>query len=115
MPVVDSKHRCSVFTDAGSDSSYITDSAAKRLGAKKLNKYMIEVTTTGGQKMQYESQEYQIGLVTKSGKIATVQLYGINKITGLLSKLNLPVVKKLFPSYDTSLLQRDSSEVDILL
>ena len=85
------------------------------MGARKLNKYILEVTTTGGQEMEYESQEYELDLVTKSGKIVPVQLYGINKITSKISQLDLSVISKLFPEYDMTLLQRDSIEVDVLI
>ena len=113
--VKSSKKRSTVFLDNGSDSSWVTDEAARRLGAKKLGKYVLEVTTTGGNETIYESQLYSLDLITSSGKIVTVELYGINKITGKLAKLNLINLTSLFPGYEVSALQRERTEVDILL
>ena len=45
----------------------------------------------------------------------TVTLFGLEKITGPLSKFDLNVLHELFPGYDVSTLQRESTEVDILL
>ena len=39
----------------------------------------------------------------------------MERITSKLSKLDLSTVSKLFPNYDASLLQRPSSEVDVLI
>ena len=115
VPVVSAKHRCNVFTDDGSDASYITTAAARRLGAKKLRKCLLEVTTTGGQETQYEAQEYELKLVTVTGKVVPVNLFGMSKITGELAKLDVTAISKIFPSYDVSTLQRKSAEVDVLL
>ena len=115
VPVKSSRRSASIFFDNGSDSSYIVNHAAKRLGARKLQKFVLEVTTTGGQETVYESQQYEVDLITKSGKIHTVKLYGIDKITGNVAKLDLNVLCQLFPDYDCSILQRHSQSVDILL
>ena len=115
VPVKSSRKRCTVFLDNGSDSSYISEAAAKRLGAKKLQKYLLEVTTTGGIETAYESTRYSLDLVTKSGRILTVKLFGISKITGKLAALDIKVLQKLFPGYDCSNLQRESRDVDVLL
>ena len=115
VQVVGNKRRSTIFTDDGSDSSYITNTAARRLGAKEKGKYILNLTTTGGQEKQIQSTLYELAIVTNSGKIATIQMFGIDQITGKLARLNLPVLSKLFPDFDTSSLQRCSSEVDVLL
>ena len=115
VPVVGSKNRSTVFTDDGSDASYITYEAAKRLGARKLKKYMLELTTTGRKEPEFESTLYELDIVTRSGKIVTIQMFGMQKITDPISRLDLSVLSRLFPDYDTTLLQRNSSGVDILL
>ena len=110
-----SRKEATIFLDNGSDSSWITDKAAKRLGASKLGKYVLEVRTTGGKETTYESQLYELDLVTLSGRIVTLELYGITNITGELSRLDLSVLSRLFPGYDCSALQRRNGEVDILI
>ena len=115
VPVVSSSEKAVLFADDGSDCSYIRYEAAKRLGAKKLNKFVLGVTTTGGKETEIESQQYELDLITGSGRTVTVTLFGLSKITGRLSKMDLDVLSKLFPRYDVSLLQRQSTEVDILL
>jgi hypothetical protein len=115
VPLAGSKRNAMVFTDDGSDTSYITDTAAKRLGARKLDKWLLEITTTGGQNAAYESQEYEVEMVDRSGRIVSVQLFSLPKITGKLSRLDMDIISQLFPSYDCSNLQRASTEVDILI
>ena len=104
-----------VFLDDGADACYITKKAANRLKAKPLQKYVLGVTTTGGKEITYESQEYELKLRTKSGKIVAIPAYCLEKITGKLSKLNMDVVSKLFPGYDVECLQRPFTEVDLLI
>ena len=115
VPVDNARKLATVFTDDGSDSSYITNEAAKKLGARKLNKFLLEVTTTGGKETEYESQEYALDLITKSGRKVTVTMFGLEKITGRVSRIDLVTIKKLFPNTDVSTLQRTNTEVDILL
>ena len=115
VPVVNTYRSCTVFTDDGSDSSYITNKAAKRLGARKLNKYSLEVTTTGGKEVEYDSYEYELDLVTKSGKILSVRCFGLEKITGELTPIDSAVIRKLFPYHDASVLTKRGKEVDVLL
>ena len=114
-PVVGSKECCSVFTDPGSDRSFITNSAAEKFGARKLSKYVLEVTSTGGNEAEYQSDEYELDLITRTGKVVTVRLFGLKRITGELVQLNPLVLKRMFPEYDITMLQRQSKEVDVLL
>ena len=58
-------------------SSDITSKAAKLLGARKLGKYSLEITTTG-------DYEYALYLVTTSVKIVTVHMFAMEKITSRL-------------------------------
>ena len=115
VPVSGTKKKAVVFKDGGSDASYITYKAANRLGAKELEKYSLEVTTTGGQETVYETSEYEIKLVTRTGKIIPIRMFGIPKITGRLARLDLTKLSELFPDYDCSSLQREREEVDILI
>ena len=89
VPVSGTKKKAVVFKDGGSDASYITYKAANRLGAKELEKYSLEVTTTGGQETVYETSEYELKLVTSTGKIISIRMFGIPKITGRLARLDL--------------------------
>lgn len=115
VPVGKSRNIATVFTDDGSDSSYITKAAAKRLGAHLLCKFMLQITTTGGVETECESSQYELDLITKSGRKVTVTLFSLEKITEDLSKLDLKVIHELFPEHNPSILQRPSEKVDILL
>ena len=115
VAVKSSRRRATVFLDNGSDSSYITERAAKSLGARKLEKYLLNVTTTGGVETSYESQQYELDLIANSGRIVTVKLFSIVKITGKLAQIDLSLLEQIFPGYDCSMLQREQREVDILL
>ena len=113
--IVGTHKKATIFLDDGSDACYITNRAAHRLKAKPLQKYVLDVTTTGGKETSYESQEYEVKLRTQAGKIVAVPAYSLEKITGKLTKLNMDVISKLFPGYDVECLQRPSTEVDILI
>ena len=52
---------------------------------------------------------------TCSGKKITVNAFGMERITGSVSKLNPDVLAKLFPEYDPQSLQRQCRHVDVLL
>ena len=115
VAIVGAKYRCNVFADDGSDASYITNSAARRLGAKRLLKYLLLVTTTGGQDTQYEAQEYELELITVEGRRVPVKMFGMTKITSEVASLDMNVVSELFPDHEVSGLQRKSNQVDVLL
>lgn len=103
------------FCDDGSDTAYITHSAAQKLNARSIGKYTLDVTTMGNVQTTYKTKEYEISIRTQSGKIRKVVAFGMDKITGPVSTLDEKVLKRLFPNYDVSLLQRKSTSVDLLL
>ena len=84
----------------------ITHQAADRIKAKKLNRFMLDVTTMGNVQKTCNTRQYQFTLRTDTGKKVTA--FGMDRITG-------PVVADLFPGYDVDSLQRRTDKVDILL
>ena len=113
--VFGSDKTATIFCDDGSDTAYITHSAAQKLNARKLEKYTLDVTTMGNVQTTYKTNEYEISIRTQSGKIRKVVAFGMDKITGPVSTLDEKVLTRLFPDYDVSLLQRKSTSVDLLL
>ena len=63
----------------------------------------------------YNTRQYQFTLRTYSGKKVSVTAFGMDRITGPVTKLNTSALAKLFPTYDLESLQRKSNRVDILL
>ena len=57
VSVEGSRHKSCVFTDDGGDTSYITNKAAKKYGARKLNTYLLTVLTTGNVETEMERLE----------------------------------------------------------
>ena len=104
-----------VFYDGGSNTKYVTHQAAARVKAKRLNRFTLDVTTMGDVEKTYDTQQYQFTLVTDSGKKVAITAFGMDRITGPISKLNTNVLSKLFPNYDPDSLQRKTTYVDILL
>lgn len=113
--VLGSDKTATTFCDDGSDTAYITHSAAQKLNAKRLGKYTLDVTTMGNVQTTYKTNEYEISIRTQSGKIRKVVAFGMDKITGPVSTVDEKVLMRLFPNYDVSLLQRKSACVDLLL
>ena len=69
----------------------------------------------GNVEQTYHTQQYEFTLQTNSGKKVIITAYGMERITGPVSKLNSEVLKSLFPEYDPDSLQRKSNHVDVLL
>ena len=113
--VCGSNKTITVFCDGGSNASYITHRAAERIKAKKLGKVTLDVTTMGNVEQTHHTQQYEFTVPTNSGKKVTITAYGMERITGPISKLDNEVLKKLFPEYDPDVLQRKSNYVDVLL
>lgn len=104
-----------IFCDGGSNTTHITHQPADRIKAKKLNKFTLDDTTMGNLEKTYNTRQYQFTLRTDSGKKISVTALGMDRITGLVTKLNTSALAKLFPSYDLELLQRKTNQVNILL
>ena len=105
----------SVFCDGGSNATYITHRAAKKIRAKKIGKITLDVTTMGNVEKTHHTQQYEFTLRTKSGRKVTVTAYGMDQITGPVNKLDYKVLEKMFPEYDPESLQPKSNNVDVLL
>lgn len=104
-----------VFCDDGSNATYITHRAAERIKAKKLGKVTLDVTTMGNVEQTHHTQQYEFTIPINSGKKVTITAYGMERITGPVSKLDGEVLMKLFPEYEPGSLQRKSNHVDVLL
>ena len=52
---------------------------------------------------------------TRTGRKVTVNAFGMERITGPVSKLNPDVLVQLFPDHDPESLQRKSKHIDVLL
>ena len=113
--VVESGKSVSVFCDGGSNSSYITHRAADKIGAKGVRKLTLDVTTMGNVEKTYSTREYQFTVRTRTGRKVTVNAFGMERITGPVSKLNPDVLVQLFPDHDPESLQRKSKHIDVLL
>ena len=115
VSIAESSQRVTVFMDAGSDASYITEACANRLHLKRGSKVSLDVTVVGGGHEEYKTNVYEIPLRTKVGRIEKIQAYGLKRITGPLTQLNSGLLGKLFPNFDVDILLRPSKQVDILL
>jgi hypothetical protein len=113
--VVNSGKLATIFCDNGSNSSYITHRAAKKLGAKVLDQYTLDVTTLGNVEAEYRTNSYELTLQTITGQNVSIVAFGMKEITSSVSFLNEDVLNNLFPDRNPSVLQRKSSQVDILL
>ena len=107
--------KVSFFCDGDSNASYITHRAADRIKAKKVEKLSLDVTTMGNVEKTYNTWQYEFAINTSGGKRVTITAYGMDRITGPVSKLNYKVLAKLFPDYDPESLQRKLTHVDVLL
>ena len=63
----------------------------------------------------YDTRQYQFTLRMDTGKKVSVTAFGMDRTTGLVSRLDTRVLKKLFTDYDPEALQRKTKQVDILI
>lgn len=113
--VCESGKSVTIFCDGGSNTTYITHQAADRIKAKKMSKFTLDVTTMGNQEKTYNTRQYQFTLITDTGKKVSITAFGMDRITGPVSKLGTKALADLFPGYDPESLQRKTNRVDILL
>ena len=113
--VAGTRKKATVFMDNGSNTSYVTRQAADRLKLKRTYHFSLDVTTMGNVHTEYDSWQYEVPFITKTGEKVVTYAYSMERITGPVSKLDLKVLAKLFPEYDPESLQRKSTTVDVLL
>ena len=122
LPIQDVKARsngrvvtATVFFDGGSNASFITKAAARRLNARRLNiPINLGVTTTGNKQQRVVTHPYEVSLLDSSGSVVKLFAYRMDEITGKVPPLDMAVISKLFPDTDVSQLARGSN-VDIMI
>ena len=114
VPVTSSSQKAIVFCDDGSEATFISNSAAKKLKAKRLRPTRIEMATLTSSK-QIDTFLYQLTLVTKTGKKCPVTAIALPEITGEAAQLDMNLISSAFPDFDCASLQRPRGQIDILL
>ena len=93
--VCESGKNVTIFCDGGSNTTYITHQAADRIKAKKLNRFTLDVTTMGNVEKTYNTRHYQFTLTTETGKKVSITAFGMDRITGSVSKLDTKILANL--------------------
>ena len=115
-PVTSSSVEAAVFCDDGSDASWLTESAIKNLGAKKVGPDItLNMTTLHGSK-EMKSALYEIVLLVPGmGEVSVIAYSTPHKISSGVSDFNPVTLKKIFPKHDISKLRRPTGPIDLLL
>ena len=103
-----------VFCDDGSDVSFITEKAAKRLKAIKLRPVNLSMVTLANAEKRIKSNLYEIALCTRDGEKVRILAYSLPEL-GQVIQLNEAALSEIFPTFKISLLKRPTGPVDILL
>ena len=106
--------RAVVFCDDGSDVSFISEAATRKLRATRLKTAYITMTTLSSSK-RLKSALYEVTLVTANGRRVNIVAYSLPTLSGPISQLDKTVLSEIFPSYDAGQLLRPQGSVDILL
>lgn len=104
-----------LFYDGGSNTTYILNDAVKRLKARKIRPVTLDVTTMGGNVKQFQTNLYEVDLLTTEKKTYTLEAFGMETLTGPVRRLDMEVIQQLFPLFNVKLLERRNSQVDILV
>ena len=115
-PVTSSPEEATVFCDDGSDASWLTESAIKKLGAKKVGPDItLNMTTLHGSKEMKCALYEIILLVPGMGEVSVIAYSTPHKISSGVSDFNPATLKKIFPKHDVSKLRRPAGPIDLLL
>ena len=109
-------HRsASALFDSSSDTSYVTYKFADKMGLKAIEKAKLDVTTMGNVTTTVATSIYMIPLQTTDGEVIQMRAYGLKEITGRIFKLDIMILRKLFPNFNCEKVQRRGTEVDLLI
>ena len=106
----------SVFWDLGSMINFIREAFARMCGFKGTKRH-LNVTTLGGVTTDLTVIRYECSLRDVNGKLEKFEAYGMESITGRLSKVSASRIKELFPNLSEQqirVLQR-ADDVDVLI
>ena len=109
-----SKNNATVFCDSGSEISFISADAVHKFRPRKVGSTPIKLTTLASS-IDIISNIYELKIFSKNGMAHNVILHELKNITGPVHQLNPSLISKLFPNFNTSILQRPTGVVDILL
>ena len=102
-----------IMWDDASSLSFITNTAAK---AQKLRGTIIELSLikVGAEKETIMTRKYKLPLINLQGKQFSIEVYGIDKITSDVEKIDIDGILHLFdiPKKD---LERPSGAADVLI
>ncbi|XP_067939577.1 uncharacterized protein [Watersipora subatra] len=114
--VAGSSQQAMIFFDGGSNATYVSKDAVKRLKAKKVGTTHLEITRVGNVVTEHHTNCYRLNLLNSKGEVVSIVAYCMDEITSPVSSLNFETLKSLFPHRkDLSALVREGGIVDILL
>ena len=100
--------------DSAASLCFITNNKAKeeRLKGTAVN---LSIAKIGGQYKTIRTVKYKLSLLDKQGKIVEFEVYGIDKITSDIERINMDGVTHLFKNVAQDELQRPTGPVDVLI
>ncbi len=104
---------CTVLWDSGAQGSLVTHEYAKGAGFGR-RPASIRITGVGAGSGGESSIQYKALLRRRDGSIAEIMPYGVDKITGNATSLNLSKAKALFPSVG-SMLESPAGPIQLLI
>ncbi len=106
-----------VFWDSGATSNFVRENFAKLCGFKGSTQ-TLSVTTLGGVVTEYLTViEYNCLLRDKNGEMVPFKAYGLESITGSVTKIPTAKLKALFPGLSKEILKslERGRRVDVLM
>ncbi|XP_062602451.1 uncharacterized protein LOC134264167 [Saccostrea cucullata] len=100
--------------DPGANISLLTFESARKLGLKG-REVTLSVTKVGNTSECIQSKEYLLPLTDMYGKVWQVKVYGMNKITADISKVDVHGVVKFFKGIKEGDIVRPEGKVDLLI
>ena len=94
----------SVFWDSGSTSNFVREGYAKSMGFTGRIEHLC-VTTLGGDVKDITVTTYTCSLRDTDNKLNEFEAYGLDSITGVLTHMKFPSIKKLFPNLSNTIIR----------
>ena len=108
------KGSVNVMWDNAASLCFITNAKAKqeKLRGVKVNLSIVKI---GGQNEKIETMKYKLPLLDKQGHAVEFEVYGINKITSDIERVNVESIAHLFRNVTRDEIARPAGPVDVLI
>jgi hypothetical protein len=106
---------CITFWDTGSQVTLMTHGAAKGMGLKPIPGPPLNLMGVGNGQRTRSTVRYKVPMVDTGGRTVEVAAYGMSHIMDPLKKIDLRLMRAVFPEAPTGGIEATEGKVDLLM